>query len=322
MACLFPALAGASTLKIATLAPDGTAWMKHMRVAGTEISDRTQGRVRLKFYPGGVMGNAATVRRKMRIGQLQGGSFLVGNFIDVVPDLSLYSLPFLFSDQQEVDAVRRHLDSELVAAMAAKGYQVLGLAGAGFAYLMSDSSIATIDDLRGKKIWVPQNDTVAIKVFRHLGITPIPLNLSDVYTSLQTGLIDTVANTPTGAIALQWYTQVHFVVDTPVEYALGLLVVDGRAFRKLQQADRAVIRDVIGQVFDHMNTDSLKNNQDARQALVAEGLKFVVPSAKDLAQLRSIAVQAVQNEQGGAHAFSADRLARIYRLVEEYRATR
>ena len=86
----------ARTLKIATLSPDGTAWMQELRKGGKEIEERTEGRVKLKFYPGGVMGNDQTILRKIRIGQLQGGAFAGGGLVEVYNDMQVYSLPFLF----------------------------------------------------------------------------------------------------------------------------------------------------------------------------------------------------------------------------------
>ncbi|MEP6939242.1 MAG: TRAP transporter substrate-binding protein DctP, partial [Rudaea sp.] len=62
----------ASVIKIATVAPDGTAWMKEMRAAAEAVKTRTGDRVEIKYYPGGVMGDDATVLRKIKIGQLQG----------------------------------------------------------------------------------------------------------------------------------------------------------------------------------------------------------------------------------------------------------
>ena len=70
--------ASARTLKIATIVPDGSSWLVEMRKAGDEIKERTEGRVKLKFYPGGVMGSDKTVLRKVRVGQLQGGAFTSG----------------------------------------------------------------------------------------------------------------------------------------------------------------------------------------------------------------------------------------------------
>ena len=77
--------ASARTLKIATVVPEGSAWVKEMRTVGKEIEQKTQGRVRFKFYPGGVMGNDKTVLRKVRAGQLQGGAFTSGALAQVPP---------------------------------------------------------------------------------------------------------------------------------------------------------------------------------------------------------------------------------------------
>ena len=86
---LLAAPAAARTLKIATIVPDGSAWMQEMRRVGKAIEEETQGRVKLKFYPGGIMGNDNTVLRKIRAGQLQGGAFTSGALARVYPDIEI-----------------------------------------------------------------------------------------------------------------------------------------------------------------------------------------------------------------------------------------
>ncbi|NNF96504.1 MAG: TRAP transporter substrate-binding protein DctP, partial [Halobacteria archaeon] len=71
--CLQPTVANAATFKIATLSPEGSTWMKVMRAGADEVAEKTNKRVQLKFYPGGVMGDDMAVMRKIRIRQLQGG---------------------------------------------------------------------------------------------------------------------------------------------------------------------------------------------------------------------------------------------------------
>src|SRR5690606_37782242 len=78
MACLLSAVAQAQILKIATVVPEGSAWMKSMPEGAAEIKQRTTGRVELKIYGGGVQGNDKQVQRKMRTGQLHGGAFTSG----------------------------------------------------------------------------------------------------------------------------------------------------------------------------------------------------------------------------------------------------
>ena len=97
LALLFVLTASATaqtTLKVASLAPDGSLWMKEMRAAGEAVAQGSEGRVTIKFYPGGVMGNDATVLRKIRLGQLQGGAFTGSELSLVYKNAQIYSLPF------------------------------------------------------------------------------------------------------------------------------------------------------------------------------------------------------------------------------------
>ena len=165
-------LASAQTLKIATLVPDGTSWMKELRAAGDSITERTGGRVKLKYYPGGVMGGYNAVLRKIQIGQLQGAAFSAGDLISVYPDIEIYALPFLFRSYDEVDYVRERMDEHIVSGLDGGGFVTLGISEAGFAYLMSDSPVSSVDELKRKKVWVPDNDILGKAVFQTAGVPP------------------------------------------------------------------------------------------------------------------------------------------------------
>src|SRR6478736_489834 len=127
----------ATVIKIATIAPDGTAWMREMRASADAVKKRTEDRVEIKFYPGGVMGDEPTVLRKIKIGQLQGGAFTGGELSQVDKDTQIYSLPFVFKTQDEVDKARAQLDPLLKQKLEKDGFEILGISGGGFAYLVS-----------------------------------------------------------------------------------------------------------------------------------------------------------------------------------------
>ncbi len=288
------ATATADTLKIATVAPDGTAWMREMRAGADAVKQRTEGRVEIKFYPGGVMGDPATVLRKIRIGQLHGGAFTGGEIMSVVPDAQLYSLPFLFRNQAEVDAVRARLDARVKASFEPQGFVALGLSGGGFAYLMSTRDIRNSADLKTAKVWVPQGDTVAEVAFKAAGVTPTPLPLADVYTSLQTGLIDTAANTPAGAIAFQWHTKIKHIVDLPVTYVVGLLAVDKKAVDKLAAADQQVLREEMDKVFARLEQINRDDNAKAMDTLKGQGIAIHAPAGDEQKAWQDVGAQAMQ----------------------------
>lgn len=280
--------ASAATIKIATVAPDGTAWMREMRAVGEAIKAKTDGRVEIKYYPGGVMGDNATVLRKIKIGQLQGGAFTGSEASIITSDAQIYSLPFLFRNDQEVDKVRAKLDPMLKQEFANAGFDLAGISGGGFAYLMSTRDIKTRADLKAAKVWVPQGDKIAELAFRTAGVTPIPLPLADVYTSLQTGLIDTAANTPSGAIAFQWHTKMKYMVDVPLTYVVGELVIDKKAFDALGADDRKTVDAEFGAGFARLDQLNRSGNVSARDALQKQGITVTTPNAADRSNFEAI----------------------------------
>jgi len=292
-------IANARAIKIATVSPDGTFWMQEMRAGAKEIKKQTQGRVEFKFYPGGVMGSDESVLRKIRIGQLQGGAVTAGSMTAIAPDIAIYELPYLFESLDQVDFVRSKMDGELVKELEKKGFVSFGLAEGGFSYMMSDEPLQTVADVRNKKVWLPSNHPVGEAVFSSADISPVPLPLSDVLTGLQTSLIDTVITSPIAAIALQWHTKINYVVDEPLTYFSALLVIDRKAFNKLKDEDREIVRSVMGDAFMRINEQNRKDNVAAKQALVNQGIKFIrlsPASAKEWRQVGEMAKEKLEKQ--------------------------
>ncbi len=265
----------AKTIKIATLSPEGTFWMKHMRAGAKEIKEKTQGRVKFKFYPGGVMGNDDNVLRKIRIGQLQGGAITIGSLSQSTPDTTIYGLPYLFSSLDDAAEIRKTTDPMLSKIIEENGFVNFGFAQGGFTYLMSKEPIRSLDDLRQRKSWIPEKSEVGLSVYRYVGVSPVSLSLSDVLTGLQTGLIDTVATSPIGALALQWHTHIKYVTDQPLNYLAAMLIIDKKAFYKLSETDQEIVREVMGKVYKKIDQQNKVDNIAARQALINQGVKFI-----------------------------------------------
>jgi TRAP-type transport system periplasmic protein len=271
-------LPAATSLKIATIAPDGTSWMKQMRAAAKQIEKETEGRVKLRFYPGGVMGNDNSVLRKIRVGQLHGGAITGGGLSAVYPDAQIYTLPFQFRNLQEVDAVRHAMDPQIIEGLHKAGFVSFGLSEGGFAYLLANTPVQTTDDMRNLKIWIPEGDEINARMFEALGISPIPLPVTDVMTGLQTGLIDTIASSPIGAIALQWHTRIKYLTEVPLAYLYATLVITEKALARLDSADRGVVTQVLQETFSKLDAQNRQDNRQALEALRGQGIEFVEPT--------------------------------------------
>ncbi|MDH3712313.1 MAG: TRAP transporter substrate-binding protein DctP [Gammaproteobacteria bacterium] len=306
-------LARAATLKVAAVAPDGTTWMKEIRAGGKRISELTEGRVKLKFYPGSVMGNDQSVLRKIRVGQLQGGVFTGGALGQVDPNTYVYNLPMLFLGLEEVHYVRERVDDAIRDSLADNGMIAVGFGDGGLAYVMLSEPAASLEQLRQRKVWIPEGDPITAKVFELGGINAVPLPISDVYTGLQTGLLDTVTTTPTAAIAFQWHTRINYIIDYPLGYVNGYLLLSKKAFARLSEGDQQIVRDVMRDVFVRLDEYSEKDNRNALQALLANGVKLIELSVEEKQRWQEIAALGIE------HAVSEGQVSEdIWREVEQH----
>ncbi|MFW5969760.1 MAG: TRAP transporter substrate-binding protein DctP [Halofilum sp. (in: g-proteobacteria)] len=323
LACLVLGLASteaaARTLKIATAVPAGTAFVKELRKAGDTIAERTDGRVELKLFPGGVMGNDEAVLRKIRIGQLHGAVITANTLKKIHPDAQVYSLPFVFRDRGEVEYVRERIDPVIRERIRSEGFVVTGISEGGFTYLFSKDPIDSVDDLGDARVWVPQGDEITGRMFDSAGSQTVSLPLSDVYTSLETGMIDTVAINPSGAIALQWHTGVSHFTNAPLLFLVGMMVVDERALEKLDEADRETVQEILEDTFKRLDEITAEDNREALEALESRGISAVEPARPpDEREWESIARETLRSlEEEGR--FDPTLLERVREHVQEYR---
>jgi TRAP-type C4-dicarboxylate transport system substrate-binding protein len=313
------AAAGADEIKVATIAPDGSHWMNEMRAGAQRIKAETGGRVVLKFYPGGVMGDDAQVLRKIRVGQLQGGAFTAGGLAERYGGLNLYGIPLLFRSLDEVDYVRERLDPELAQGLERAGFVSFGFVEGGFANLLANEPIRSVDDMRRKKVWVPEGDQISFLAMQALGLSPVVLPVTDVLTGLQTGLLDVAAASPVAVLVLQWHTKVKYLTELPVSYSMGVFAIDKRAFVRLADADRAVVRDVMGEVTEGLDRDARKDNRDARKVLYASGVQPVQVDPGPVKEWRRT-VASVYPELRRRGDIDGALLDELLGLLDEYRS--
>ncbi|NND36435.1 MAG: TRAP transporter substrate-binding protein DctP [Gammaproteobacteria bacterium] len=316
---LFAGAADAMQFKIATVAPEGSQWMTDLKAAAAQVKERTDGRVTFKFYGGGVMGNDKKVLRKVRIGQLHGGVFTANGLAERYRDIQLYGLPMVFASQEEVDYVRERMDPLLKAGLDDAGFVSFGFAGGGFAKLMGNESVATIDQLRGRKVWVPEGDRPSYAAMETLELSPVVLPITDVLTGLQTGLLEYIATPPVGAVVLQWYTKVKYVMQYPFAYPLAIMAIDKQHFGKLSGEDQQVVSEIFTAIYDKFEQQNRVDNEQAENALRSNGLQFVDVDPGPMEAIRA-KVAETSRRMAGDGAFSLELLDQMLEYVKAYRS--
>jgi TRAP-type C4-dicarboxylate transport system substrate-binding protein len=312
--------ASAVDIKIATVAPDGSRWMQQMRAGAEEVNARTSGRVTLKFYPGGVMGNDAQVLRKIRIGQLQGGAFTAGGLAERYNGLNSYGIPLLFNSLDEIDAVRAQLDPELAAGLDRAGFVTFGFIEGGFANLLSNEPIRNVDDMRRKKVWVPEGDAISFLAMQTMGLSPSVLPVTDVLTGLQTGLIEITFASPVAALVLQWHTKVKYITDLPISYSMGVFAIEKGAYSALSADDQRVVREVMGRYIQQLDREAREDNRKAAEVLARSGLQTVTVNDADVAGWRKT-IESIHPQLRARPDIDAALFDRLLAVLAEYRRT-
>ncbi len=310
----------ATVIKIATLVPGNSSYGSKIKAAGIEINERTDGRVKLKVYYGGTQGqgDAATVKKMIKIGQLHGGDFTPTDFQDEMPDLNLYGLPFVFRSIEEVNYVRKHMDGLLAEGFADEGFVTFGFAG-DFAIILSNTPVRGLGDLKGRKVWLPEGDNISDRAMKTLRLVPNSKPLSDVLIGLRTGLFDVAPIPPTAAVLLQLHTAAEYFTDMPVIYAMQFLAIQKRVFDTLSNDDQLVMRDVLNRMYRELNDETPADAENAKQALASNGLESITPAEGEFERLQKVMADnnRAMAKQG---MFSLELLEMMHRYIDEYRS--
>ena len=303
--------------KVASIAPEGSIWTKRFHDFAAEVDEKSHGEVGFKVYSGGIMGDDRSMFRKMQIGQLQGGGFTMTGIGEVVPDFRVMGIPFLFNSYEEVDYVIKGLLPSFNKAFAEKNLELIAMTEVGFVYSMSTSPISTLDEFTRRKTWAPEGDPISNAYLQTLGMTPLPLSIPDVLTSLQTGMVETVFNSLYGSIVLQWFTKAKYISDIPFGYAYGALLLDHEKFSRLPAPFQDLIRQTAEKHFTLLISDTRKSNEDSREVLQENGVSLVTPEPKDVQALRGMRDKTVERVQG--KAFSPKIYEKVTQLIDDFR---
>jgi TRAP-type C4-dicarboxylate transport system substrate-binding protein len=304
-------------VKFATLAPEGSSPMKVMREFDKAIREQSGGRLGFKIYAGGVAGDEKDVVRKIRLGQYSGAGFTGVGMNEIAKKVRILDAPFLFKNHDEVDFIVDKFDKEFRQAIEEGGFVLLGWAEVGLVYIYSDRPVASADDLKKTKVWMWEGDPIAEAAFQAIGVTPIPLSITDVSTSLQTGMINTVYTPPMELIALSWYTRVKYMLGEPLANSQGTVLISKKMFDSMPKDLQDILLTNGRKYFRQLTLDSREENEKSITTLKEKGITVIKPTKEVAAQFESMGKKARQLLVG--KLFSQDFLDQVESSLHAYR---
>ncbi len=269
------------TIKIATQAPKGTVWMNALETMAKEIKAKTN--VELVFFAGGTMGDEGTIARKIEQRTLGGGLFTGIGLGEILPEVRVLELPFFYENEDEIDLVKKELEPDMKKDFEARGFIFLGWAEVGWAYIFSKEESKGLADLKKRKIWLWSGDPLAEATFNEFGLAGTPLSLADVLTSLETGMIDSVYNSPYGLIGLQWHSKIKYMSRISVGHGTGALLIGKKDWEKIPAKKREKILAMARPHLDKLVKDIRQKNEDSVAELEKNGVKItpIPPEEKE-----------------------------------------
>lgn len=310
--------AKAEEWRIATLAPDGSGWMKVLSKGAKAIAKVTDGRVTLKYYTSGVQGDEKDVVRKMNMGGLDGAALTSVGLSLIDDSIRVLELPMIFESVQELDYVRRKMWPTFKRRFAKKGYHLGEPGDVGFIYFYSNNPVKSAKDLGKAKVWMWGEDPIVRAMYKKLGINGVPMGVPQVLPALNTGRIDACYGSPLAAVAMQWYTKVKYSTSMPMSYGIGASVVKKDKWNALSKTDQKNISKVLKVQSRKLRATVRKDNKRAFKAITRSGVKVIDTPASMVAEFEKNAVE-VWNEMAG-EMYSKSDLKKVLKYRDEYRA--
>lgn len=220
-------------MKVATVAPPGTPWANQLRKLKKAIKEQSQGKIKVKTYLGGALGDEISTAEATKRGTIQCFGGTAGALSSAVPELAVLELPYLFKNEKAADNILDNvIRDDLDRLLWDRGYKLWFFSENGYRSMGATFPIRTPDDLKGKKMRSQETD-VHLNTWRAFEASPVPIAVTEVLSSLQTGVVQGFDNTPLFTFAASWQQAItHFSVTEHI-YQPGLVVLSRKFWEEL-----------------------------------------------------------------------------------------
>ncbi|PAU74055.1 TRAP transporter substrate-binding protein [Halomonas salipaludis] len=278
LSCL--GVSGLTSAQEVTLRASGSFQPDHSSSLAMErfrdaVSEKTNGEVRIDLFPSNQLGGASQQVDQVRRGSIfmswSGPSFWTG----VVPEIEALSLPFMLPDQERAfELVDGPVGDILSERFEERDVIALGWGDLGARHVTnSRRALNSIEDFDGLSLRMQPNE-VHLNTFRALGANPTPLDIAELFSALQQGVVDGQEN-PYSIILTNRFQEVqnHFS-DTAHFYDYVVYLANKDAFENLDPEYQEAIRTSMDEAIEWQRSYNKESNEAAREALIEEGMTF------------------------------------------------
>lgn len=314
---LAPAAARADVvIKLGTLAPNGSPWHTLLKEMGQKWEQASGGKVKLRIYPGGVLGDESDMIKKIRIGQLQAAALTTIGLHDITPDAQAVDVPMMVDSWATLDYVMDRMAPKLERIVESKGYVVLGWSEVGFVRFFSTRKYASLRELEAAKIFCWEGDPASAEAWRAGGFHPVVMSSQEIVTGLQTGLIDTVSLAPLYAYTSRMFEKAKFMLDLPWAVLTGGTVVRKDEWEKVPSELRPKLMEITREYSKKIAAEVRRMDGEALENMNKQGLVSVKPA--DPAEFARAAAKTYTVIRG--RVVPAETFDEVRKLVEEAHA--
>jgi TRAP-type C4-dicarboxylate transport system substrate-binding protein len=230
---------GRVTLRLATLAPDGSVWDKNLRMMTSEWTKVSGGRVAVSIFPSGALGDEREIVRRMRFDNPQAAALTVIGLSDIDEAFSVFSMPFFFDSYDELYYVIDRVTPLLTQRLDQKNMVLIAWGHGGWAQVFTTKPVKTLNDLRQIKLFTSAGgDERMVQWYKQNGFQPRALATTDILTGLTSGMIEGLPAPPAAANAFQWFRQTKYMLNIGIAPVVGALVITKKAWSSVPEADR------------------------------------------------------------------------------------
>jgi len=273
-------------LKLATLAPSGSAWHEILKEMGADWREASGGLVTLRIYPGGVAGEEEDILRRIEEGQLQAGSLSLAGLSRITPYVYVLAIPMAMESWEDLARVRDVMQPRLEGVFEENGFVLLNWGDIGWVRFFlpdRDASFASVKKHR----FVAWSDDSTIDLWKDSGFRNAYVELSDVLPALKEGRIDAVGTTPLFMLANGWYPQVPHMVAMPWTPLVGATLIGRESWNSIPARLHPELLEIARHAGVRMQSEIRRMESDAIAAMEARGMEVVQPSASVLEEWRA-----------------------------------